>query len=128
MLPDGANPQSLANSATRQDCHHRSIEINARPGISDATFRRYRWCKRAARVATRNYLPRTALRLRSRFATSANGLPASLPKRFYEGKGGSEQKQFFRARISPKRRAPELSGRDAPDRKCRRKCRSFAIQ
>src|SRR4029077_13072861 len=99
MLPYGANPQSLAKSATRQDYHHRSIKINARPGISDATFRRYRWCKRAARVAIRNHPPRTALRLRSRCATSANGLPVSLMKRSYEGKGGSEQKQFFRAQI-----------------------------
>src|SRR5207302_7539243 len=127
MLPYGANPQILANSATRQDYHRQSAKINAHSGISDAVSRLYRWCKREARVAIRNHPPQIALRLRWHCAASANGLPVSLPKRFYEGKGASEQKQFFRARISPKRRAPESSGRDAPDRKCRRKCRSFAI-
>src|SRR5205814_4682796 len=128
MLPYGANPQNLANSATRQDYHHRSIKINARSGIPDAASRRYRWCKRAAPAAVRNHRSRTPLRLRSRLATSANGLLALQLKRFYEGKGASEQKQFFRARIFPKRRGPELNGHDAPDRKCRRRCRSFPIQ
>src|SRR5881394_2552822 len=110
MLPYGANPRSLANSATRQDYHRQSVKINAHPGISDAVFRLYRWCKRVVRVAIRNRPPQTALRLRSRCATSANGLPVSLPNRFYEGKGASEQKRFVRARIAPKRGAPESSG------------------
>src|SRR5438105_12046322 len=95
MLRCGANPQSLASSANRQDCRHRSAKINARPNISPAASRQYRSCTRADRVAVRNHPPRIALRPRSRCATSANALPGSQPKRFYEGKGASEQKQFL---------------------------------
>src|SRR5205085_12499971 len=113
MLPYGANPQILANSATRQDYHRQSVKINAHSGISDAVSRLYRWCKRGARVAVRNHPPQIGLRLRSRCAASVNGLPMSLPKRFYEGKGASEQKEFFRARISPERCATESSVRYA---------------
>src|SRR5438132_2392571 len=128
MLPYGANPQNLANSATRQDYRHRSVKIDARPNISDATSRRYRWCKRAALVSVRNHRSRTALRRQLRLATYPSVLPGPQPKRIYAGKGAWEQKQVFRERILLKKLAPESSGRDAPDRKCRRKCRSYAIQ
>ena len=39
--------------------------------------------------------PQTALRLRSRCATSANGLPVSLPNRFYEGKARRNKNDSF---------------------------------
>src|SRR5437762_12730933 len=106
MLPYGANPQILANSATRQDYHRQSVKINAHSGISDAVSRLYRWCKTGARVAVRIQRPQIALRLRTHCAASANGPPVSLPKHFYKAKVSSEQKQFCRARISPKRLAP----------------------
>src|SRR5438094_9150560 len=128
MLPYGANPQKLAKSTTRQGYRHRSVKINARPNIFDAASRRYRWCRRAGRVAVRNHRSRTALHLQSQLATYPNALRGPQPKHFYAEKGALEQKQFFPARIFLKRLAPESSGRDAPDRKCRRKCRSFAIQ